>query len=146
MRVSFTRETFPLMKKSVIMMRAFLVGLCGLMLVVSPVAALTPNLPAGSLLPGMVVQTRFGPMDCLVHTPHPREHFNIRSRGVYAADINVTSGTVYSVRVLQSSGDTLADNAARAALHQWQFRPRSIYKLVVPVDFIAGRAVFGGRG
>jgi hypothetical protein len=59
-----------------------------------PAPALTPNMPAGSLLPGGVVQTRFGPMNCIVYAPRPIVPVNYRgrTRGVYAADISVGQG------------------------------------------------------
>ena len=108
--------------------------------------ALTPNLPAGSLLPGMVVQTRLGPMNCILEAPRPRiVPFRGVARGVYAADINVATGDVYSVRVLQTSGNSALDNTILDALQGWRFRPRIIYKLVVPVDFKGSTVSFGAR-
>ena len=111
-----------------------------------PLIALTPNLPAGTLGPGMVVQTRTGPVNCIVEARRPRiAPLRGRASGVYAADINVATGYVYSVRVLQTSGDSALDNAMLDALQKWRFRPRIIYKLVVPVDFRGSTVYFGGR-
>ena len=106
--------------------------------------ALTPNLPAGSLVRGMVVQTRMGPVDCIRAAPRPQiVPFRGVARGIYAADINVATGDVYSVRVLQSSGNSVVDNIILDALQRWRFRPRIIYKLVVPVQFQGSTAYYG---
>ncbi|GEM_PF-2500512 len=118
-----------------------------LLLTTSSLLALQPNIPAGTLLPGMIVQTRFGPMDCLVSAPRPvvPPGHHIRGRGVYAIDIQVVTSFVSSVRVLQSCGDPELDRIAIETLRQWHFRPRTIYKLIVPIEFAGGRAILGGR-
>lgn len=122
-----------------VIMRAFV--LISVLLVARPLMALTPNLPAGSLGPEMIVQTRLGPMpDCIVYAPKPRlprgfSHHGPRAHGVYAVDLSVATGLVYSARILESSGDRFLDNVTVEALRQWRFKPRSIYKLIVPVDF-----------
>jgi hypothetical protein len=118
----------------------------GLLVSASTLLALTPNTPAGTLQPDMLVQTRNGTVDCIIaierpHVPPIRGH----ARGVYAADIAVATGYVYAVRVVESSGDSALDNAMLNALQQWRFRPRIIYKLVVPVDFSGSIAHLGGR-
>ena len=123
-----------------------LITLCALLVSASPLLSLTPNLPAGTLGPGMVVQTRTGPLDCIVDAPRPRlAPMRSQAHGVYAADIAVATGYVYSVRVLQSSGDAALDNAVLDALQKWRFRPRLIYKLIVPADFRGSTVHWGGR-
>ena len=115
-------------------------------MIAAPVFSLTPNLPAGSLRGDMLVQTRMGIVNCIVQAPHPRiVPFRGVARGVYAADINVARGSVYSVRVLQSCGNPEVDNQILDSLQQWQFRPRIIYKLVVPVVFKGSTVYFGDR-
>jgi len=47
--------------------------------------------------------------------------------------------------VIESSGNSDVDNAMLYTLQQWRFRPRLIYKLVVPVDFSGHTAHLGGR-
>jgi hypothetical protein len=113
----------------------------------SPLLALQPNIPAGTLLPGMIVQTRFGPMDCILSAPRPTvpPGHHIHGRGVYAIDIQVVSSFVPSVRVLQSCGDPELDRITVETLREWRFRPRTIYKLIVPIEFAGRRAILGGR-
>ncbi|HST30704.1 MAG TPA: TonB family protein [Chthoniobacterales bacterium] len=57
----------------------------------------------------------------------------------------MTTGYVYAVRVIESSGNSDLDNAILNTLQQWRFRPRLIYKLVVPVDFTGPVAHLGAR-
>lgn len=66
-----------------------------------------------------------------------------RTHGLYAADIAVGTGYVYATRVIESSGNPDLDNAMLNALQQWRFRPRLIYKLVVPVEFHGHNAHLG---
>jgi TonB family protein len=126
-----------------IVMRAFL--FCCALMVASPVLALTPNLPAGSLGPNMIVQTRLGPMaNCVVYAPRPViPPAGGDTRGVYAIDIAVSTGYVYSARVLQSSGNKFVDEAVLDTLRTWRIRPRSIYKLIIPIKFHGRRVTLG---
>ena len=126
-------------------MRTFL--LCCLLALASPALALTPNLPAGTLGPDMVVQTRLGPMpNVILYAPRPKVlPVHVPTRGVYAVDLSVATGLVYSERVLQSSGSKAIDQAVLEALLQWRFRARTIYKLIVPIDFTRTGAILGGK-
>jgi TonB family protein len=109
--------------------------------------AFTPNLPAGTLGPGMVVETRLGPMPSIIlYAPRPIVlPVPVPTRGVYAVDLSVATGIVYSARVLKSSGSKAIDQAVLEALQQWRFRARTIYKLIVPIDFTRKGAVLGAR-
>ena len=121
-----------------------LLRLAGLLVTASPLMALTPNMPAGTLRPDMLAQTRTGPVDCILAAPRPRiPAIRGHARGLYAADIAVATGYVYAVRVIESSGNSDLDNAMLSTLQQWRFRPRLIYKLVVPVDFRVHTAHLG---
>src|ERR1700730_17207731 len=126
-------------------MRTFL--LCCLLALASPALALTPNLPAGTLGPDMVVQPRLGPMpNVILYAPRPViGPMHVPSRGVYAVDLSIATRLVYSERVLQSSGSKAIDQAVLEALLQWRFRARTIYKLIVPIDFTRTGAILGGK-
>jgi TonB family protein len=121
--------------------------LCGMLALASRAVALTPNLPAGTLVPDMVVQTRLGPMpNVIIYAPRPViPRMHSQTHGLYAVDLSVATGLVYSSRVLQSSGNRAVDNAVLEALRQWRFRPRGIYKLIVPIDFTRTGAILGAR-
>lgn len=120
---------------------------CGAALALAPLLmALTPNLPAGTLRKDMIVETRTGPVNCIVAAPRPAiMPARAYAHGVYAADISISTGYVYSVRILQSSGDSALDNAVLNILSNWRFRPRMIYKLIVPVDFTKSGTQWGER-
>lgn len=121
--------------------------LCCMLALASRALALTPNLPAGTLAPGMVVETRLGPMQSIIlDAPRPVIlPVRVQTRGVYAIDLSVATGLVYSARVLKSSGSKAIDHAVLEALQQWRFRARTIYKLIVPIDFTRTGAVLGAR-
>jgi len=126
-----------------ITLRSLLVA--GLLITASPLMALTPNWPAGTLRPDGLAQTRNGPVDCVLAAPRPQiPAIRGHAHGLYAADIAVATGWVYAVRVIESSGNSVLDNAMLNTLQQWRFRPRQIYKLVVPVDF-SGQTAHLGR-
>jgi TonB family protein len=132
--------------KLLIGMRLALV-FCLLLLPVS-LFALTPNIPAGTLVSKNVISTRDGLLnDAVINSPDPvipaiaRQQ---RSRGVYVVEISVVRGIVDNVRVLQSSGNKILDDAVIEALLKWRFRPRSVYKVTVPIDVgISGRIRIG---
>ena len=117
---------------------------CFLLTLATSGFALTPNLPAGTLGPDMVVQTRLGAMNAIVHAPRPIIS-NVASptRGVYAIDIMITTGSVYDVRVLTSSGNKSVDAAVMETLRMWRFKPRMIHKLIVPIAFHGTRVTLG---
>jgi TonB family protein len=117
---------------------------CLLLTLATPGFALTPNLPAGTLDANMVVQTRLGPMNALIDAPRPTvPAVASRIRGVYAIDVVITTGSVYDVRVLTSSGDKSRDAAVVETLRLWRFKPRMIYKLIVPIEFYGKHVIFG---
>lgn len=93
---------------------------------------------------GYARATRTGPVDCILAAPRPRiPAMRGHAHGLYAADIAVATGYVYATRVIESSGNPDLDNAMLNALQQWRFRPRLIYKLVVPVEFHGHNAHLG---
>ena len=105
--------------------------------------ALTPNLPAGTLGSGTVVNTQFGPIpDGVRYAPSPAIPSSSETgRGVYVIEISVARGIADNVRVLQSSGSKTLDDAAVAALLKWRFKPRAFYKLTVPIEFLSSGRV-----
>jgi TonB family protein len=117
---------------------------CFLLTLATPGFALTPNLPAGTLDANMVVQTRLGPMNAIVDAPRPIiSNVVSPTRGVYAIDIVITTGAVYDVRVLTSSGSKSVDAAVTETLRMWRFKPRMIHKLIVPIEFHGKHVTLG---
>jgi len=100
---------------------------------------LTPNLPAREVEPHLVVNTRIGPIYNAVRysTPIvvPKEAVRQRlcGHGVYVVEIGTVTGYPVDVRVLQSSGHRVLDDAVAAL-------PVTIsatidYKATIPIDF-----------
>lgn len=117
---------------------------CFVLALATPGFALTPNLPAGTLDANMVVQTRLGAMNAVIHAPRPVvPAVASRTRGVYAIDVVITTGSVYDVRVLTSSGNKSVDAAVEKTLRMWRFKPRMIYKLIVPIEFYGKHVALG---
>lgn len=112
--------------------------------------ALTPNIPAGTLVSKDIINTRDGLLHhAVINAPDPvvprmPRQARLSGRGVYVVEISVARGIVDNVRVLQSTGQKILDDAAIDALLKWRFRPRSVYELTVPIDFGAsGRIKVG---
>jgi len=87
-----------------------------------------------------VMNTRIGPMHNTVrYAPNPKlspkDYQGLTTRAYYGLDINASSGLVDDVQVLRSSGRKVVDDAIVAALRKWTFRPHSIFKAQIPVDF-----------
>jgi hypothetical protein len=115
-----------------------------------PAFALIPNLPSGTLTPGLGATTRLGTFDRVVtYAPHPRippgilpRHWS--GRGVVILDVFVSTGDVQTARIWQSTGVIEVDDALTATLQTWRIRPHTVYKLYVPVRVNgAGEFQFG---
>ena len=107
------------------------------------------NLPAGVVTPQLVINTRNGPVYKAVgFAPKPVVPVAAQPRnvchGVYIIDIDPSVGRSEGARVLQSSGSKALDDIAVAALAKWIFRPRSVYKAIVPIEFGPGQTKIGG--
>jgi TonB family protein len=99
-----------------------------------------PNRPSGVVTANRDVVTRDGPNNYLIYAPVPlypdaAARQGISGRGLFVADLSLLYGTVEDVRVLNSTGSQVLDNAAIAALSQWVFRHYTVYKAAIPVEF-----------
>ncbi len=80
--------------------------------------ALTPNIPAGTLVSKDTINTRDGSLHhAVINAPDPvvpdmPRQARLSGRGVYVVEISVASGIVDNVRVLQSTGQRILDDAA----------------------------------
>jgi TonB family protein len=111
------------------------------------VHALTPNIPAGTLTPDFGIMTRLGTFEHAVgYGPIPRvpptmQHWS--GQGVVILDLSVRTGLVDIARIWQSTGATEIDDALVATLQQWRVKPRTVYKLYVPVKVSRGKVHLG---
>jgi TonB family protein len=109
-----------------------------LLLVLIPSALDARNLPAGVVTSQMTINTRVGTLhDAIRLAPRPVVPDGARwqGHGVFIIDIDPSNGATMNVRVLQSTGNEVLDAAAVTALRGWVFRPRSVYKATVPIEF-----------
>jgi TonB family protein len=89
----------------------------------------------------MVFSTISGPVrNALVYAPAPvirsdslPQHLS--TRGVFKMDLD--NGTPYDVRVVQSTGYRILDDAALETLRTWRFRPHRLVWATVPLEFRA---------
>jgi hypothetical protein len=108
------------------------------------VQALTPNLPAGTLTPNFSIMTRLGTFEHAInYGPVPNVPRNWQGSGVVILDLSVRTGLVDVARIWQSTGVKEIDDVLVATLQQWRVRPRTVYKLYVPVRISGGRVHLG---
>lgn len=89
----------------------------------------------------LVFTSMSGPVrNAVIHAPKPvypraalEQHQS--GRGVYKMDLD--SGTPYDVRVVQSSGSKILDDAAVETLRTWRFLPHRLNWVTIPIEFRA---------
>jgi TonB family protein len=74
-----------------------------------------------------------------IYAPKPEYSFEARSHWLEGKGLFVLSirpdGTVESVNVAKSTGHSELDESAVAALRQWRFKPGSVTKVKMPMEF-----------
>ncbi len=89
----------------------------------------------------MVFSSLSGPIrNAVVYAPNPvyptaALQQRLSGRGVYKMDLD--SGTPYDVRVVQSAGYKILDNAAVETLRTWRFLPHRLTWVTIPIEFRA---------
>jgi len=68
------------------------------------------------------------------YPPEAREK-SLTGKGVAILKVDPASGYVVSAWMLKSTGHQILDSGAILAFRQWRFRPRSITRLEVPIQF-----------
>ena len=87
----------------------------------------------------IVFTTISGPIhNAVVYAPNPvirseslPQH--LRARGVFKLDLD--NGTPYDVRIIQSTGYKILDDAAVETLRKWRFAPHRLVWATVPLEF-----------
>jgi TonB family protein len=89
----------------------------------------------------IVFTTISGPVrNAVVYAPNPVVRSNslpqnLRARGVFKMDLD--NGIPYDVRVVQSTGYKILDDAAVETLRTWRFRPHRLVWASLPLEFRA---------
>ena len=97
----------------------------------------------------MVFSSLSGPIrNAVVYAPNPiyppaALQQQLSGRGVFKMDLD--SGTPYDVRVVQSTGSRILDDAAVEALRTWRFLPHRLTWVTIPIEFRATRRPAIGR-
>ena len=125
-------------------MKSIPIILLSVIISVSSARALTPNLPAGTLTPDFGIMTRLGTSErAIVYGPVPKVPRHWNGSGVVILDLSVRTGLVDIARIWQSTGVKEVDDALVATLQQWRVKPRTVYKLYVPVKISGGHVHLG---
>ena len=89
----------------------------------------------------MVFTSISGPVrNALVYAPTPvirTESLprHLSARGVFKIDLD--NGIPYDVRIVQSTGYKILDDATVATLRTWRFRPHRLVWATIPIEFRA---------
>jgi TonB family protein len=81
--------------------------------------------------------------EVILYSPWPRFPLAAAAHGVagsgrYLLRIDPHTGQVVEVQILQTMHDQRLDDAAVKTLRQWRFKPNTVRKFVVPIDFDLG--------
>jgi TonB family protein len=82
-------------------------------------------------------------MDWVVHRvpldyPYEARRSRITGRGILVGDVDIKTGIVRSVRMEKSTDSRILDRAALSAFSQWRFKPGTIRKFRVPINYAMG--------
>lgn len=84
---------------------------------------------------------RFGSVKALVmYAPRPVYPYEARRQrmtgsGIALLAVDPAVGNVTSVRMTQSCGNVILDNATLEALRRWRFKPGSVLTVQVPITY-----------
>jgi TonB family protein len=75
-----------------------------------------------------------------IYTPSPQYPYEARARGQIGAGVAIVTvdpntGLVQKAEMAKSTGYELLDNAALNAFRRWQFKPRTVAKVRIPIRF-----------
>lgn len=75
-----------------------------------------------------------------IYAPRPAYPYDARSKhltgsGIVLLNVDPSSGNVTSTRLLKSTGHKILDDAALDAFRQWRFKPGSVDKVKIPINF-----------
>lgn len=79
-----------------------------------------------------------------VYAPRPAYPYEARSahmtgRGVVVLNVDPSTGNVTSAELLQSTGHKILDDSALDAFRRWRFKPSSVHKVKIPINFTMQR-------
>jgi TonB family protein len=101
------------------------------------IAATTTPQVAGS--PGGTTSIPLATARAILTAP-PKNPFGIGTRhitgsGVCVADVDPASGDITQVSIVESTGNPLLDNYAVRTLRKWRFKPGTVSRVRIPIEF-----------
>ena len=81
-----------------------------------------------------------------IYAPRPQYPYEARARHIFGAGVAIlavdwNTGFVKSAAMGASTGSAILDNAALDAFRKWQFQPRTVWKVRIPIRFTMGGSV-----
>jgi TonB family protein len=75
-----------------------------------------------------------------VYAPRPAYPYEARSKhmtgsGIIQLNVDSSTGIVTSAQLLKSTGHKILDDSALEAFQQWRFRPGTVRKVRIPINF-----------
>lgn len=98
--------------------------------------------------PGTARSSNFSSVKALaLNTPRPEYPYEARRQrtigsGAAVLTVDSTNGGVIDVRMSQSTGSTILDNATLSALRRWRFKPSDLTTIQVPITFTLTGAIY----
>src|SRR6266536_1542746 len=75
-----------------------------------------------------------------IYAPRPAYPYEARTKhmtgsGIVLLIVDPSSGNVTSAQLLRSTGQEILDTAALRAFRRWRFKPGSVHKVKIPINF-----------
>jgi len=76
-----------------------------------------------------------------IYAPRPAYPYAARDKrltgsGIVLVNVDSSTGTVVSAQMLKSTGYKLLDDSALEAFRQWRFKPGTVRKVRIPINFV----------